>query len=261
MSSADALNSIATAASAMRSDAEAAMRFVIDLANGEIKNRIFPSLIRTLARKDPNKAITLLDQIPAAGIQNDALKEMGSAWAESDPKAAIDWANQQDWGSPAKCRVRVMPALIEFIGKCAERGIGVALSTWFREDATGQRFLVPTARRHGEIWRRTLELIEGAGLLDQILYVDLCNEWPLKVWAPFFNNGKAGEDAWSAEASTAWMRESIALLKEAYSRMDFCFSFTTDLENWQGKDVSFLDLLEPHIWMVQKGDFFQNPTP
>ena len=108
-----------------------------------------------------------------------------------------------------------MPSLIEFIGKCAQRGIGVALSTWFREDATGQRFL---------------------------------------VWAPFFNNGKAEEHVWSAEASTAWMRESIALLKEAYPRMDFCFSFTTDLENWQGKDVSFL---EPHIWMVQTGDFYE----
>jgi hypothetical protein len=39
--------------------------------------------------------------------------------------------------------------------------------------------------------------------------------------------------------------------------MDFCFFFTTDLENWQDKDVSFLDLLEPHIWMVQAGDFYE----
>ena len=238
------------------------------------------TITQSLEQKKPAKAITMWDfswlerRWPGAGYEDwdealDGLVERGydavridayphllAADPEKEWELIPCW-NQHDWGSPAKCRVRVMPALIEFIAKCAERKIGVALSTWFREDSTGRRLLVPTARRHGEIWQRTLELIERAGLLDQILYVDLCNEWPMKDWAPFFNNGNAGQYIWSAEASTDWMRESIALLKNAYPRMDFCFSFASDLENWQGKDVSFLDLLEPHIWMVQGGDFYQ----
>src|SRR5512146_3348767 len=35
--------------------------------------------------------------------------------------------NQQDWGSPAKNRVRIQPALDRFIAKCRDRGLLVGL--------------------------------------------------------------------------------------------------------------------------------------
>jgi hypothetical protein len=45
------------------------------------------------------------------------------------------------------------------------------------------------------MWVETLRHIEGAGLLDQILFVDLCNEFPLPVWAPWLYVERLARDA------------------------------------------------------------------
>jgi Sugar-binding cellulase-like len=34
-------------------------------------------------------------------------------------------------------------------------------------------------------WLKTLDLLADAGILETILYTDLCNEWPENDWAPF----------------------------------------------------------------------------
>ena len=82
--------------------------------------------------------------------------------------------NQQDWGSPAKNRVRVQPALDRFIEKCRDRGLLVGLSTWFRQDRDDTRMQIRGPEDFGGIWKKTLESVAQAGLLDSILYVDLC---------------------------------------------------------------------------------------
>ncbi len=46
--------------------------------------------------------------------------------------------------------------------------------------------LLKTPQDLGRVWRYTLDSIADAGLLDTILYVDLCNEFPSRWWAPFF---------------------------------------------------------------------------
>jgi hypothetical protein len=51
-------------------------------------------MMSTLAKKDPDKVITMLEQLPA-GDQNNALRSIGFYLGQSDPKAALDWANQQ----------------------------------------------------------------------------------------------------------------------------------------------------------------------
>jgi hypothetical protein len=165
--------------------------------------------------------------------------------------------NQQDWGAPARVSVCVKPALLEFLSKCKDRSIAVGLSTWFREDTTGQRLLIPTPERHAEIWARTLSFIEQAGLLDTILYVDFCNEWPLSVWAPFFKCPKEQEPQWQSDLSLAWMRRAVAALRPQFPAIPLTFSFTTELRNWPGKDVAFLDFIEPHLWMTHNNDFYE----
>jgi len=165
--------------------------------------------------------------------------------------------NTQDWGCPASCKILLVPALFEFLAKCSERKLAVAFSTWFRQDTLGVRLRISEPRHHAEIWRRTLELLEAEGFLDTVLYVDLCNEWPLDLWAPFFTNGTAGGNDWATAASLSWMRQSIALLKLSYPQFDYCYSFTTHLHDRQAADVSFMDLLEPHVWMATCTDFNQ----
>lgn len=200
-----------------------------------------------------------LDELAERGydaVRIDAYPHLVAAGPEREWELPPMW-NQSDWGSPALCRVQVMPALLEFIGKCAMRGIKVALSTWFREDATQQRLLIPTPSRHAEIWTTVLDHIRAAGLLDAILYVDFCNEWPLKLWAPFFRNDPDPDCLWTTPASIAWMKESIRVFKGSYPDLRCCYSFTTELQNWRGADVSDFDLLELHIWMAQQSDFYK----
>lgn len=160
-----------------------------------------------------------------------------------------------DWGACGLVDVQIQPHLNEFIAKCRDRGVSVGLSTWFREDLTRQRDLVATPEIHARIWRKTLESIEAAGLLDAILYVDFCNEWPW--WGTFFGEDSARTD-WRSPESQAWMRRAIGALKEAYPQVPACFSFSDSLfGDLSGIDLSYMGLLEPHLWMAKDTSFYR----
>lgn len=169
--------------------------------------------------------------------------------------------NQQDWGSPDRIRVQVQPALNEFIRKCGERDIRVGLSSWYRTDTTHQEMTITTPEIMAERWINTLKTIEEAGLLDNILYVDLCNEWPGNIWAPFFNAlyPKVYWGQWDAPESMEWMQKAIALVREAYPDLPLVFS-TDSQDLWRFKnDLSYFDLIEHHIWMANQnqGEFLK----
>src|SRR5829696_6886747 len=93
--------------------------------------------------------------------------------------------NQQNWGASSIVRVRVLPELTDFIASARRAGIKVSLSSWFREDRENTRVTFTTPEAFGRMWVETLRQIESAGLLDEILFVDLCNEFPLRIWAPW----------------------------------------------------------------------------
>lgn len=161
--------------------------------------------------------------------------------------------NQQVWGSPAKNRVQVLPALLEFVGKCKEREIRVELSTWFQRD-TGETWkLIRSAEDLAGIWLRTLDALAEAEVLDAVFAVDLCNEWPLGIWAPFFNPDESLK-YWS-QPSLDWMERSISLLRERYPEIAYTFSHIGLLRGNQSQ-LSALphDFLDPHVWMVQAND-------
>jgi sugar phosphate isomerase/epimerase len=165
--------------------------------------------------------------------------------------------NTQDWGAPAPVSVQVWPALPEFIRKCAARGIKVALSTWFQNDTTQQRLAIASPAAHARIWRQTLELLEREGLLDTLLYVDLCNEWPLTPWAPFFPQSPAAD--WRTPSSLQWMRNSIAALRARFPSLAFTYSLCNHFEHEASYqvDLSHLDFLEIHLWMSSWTDFYE----
>jgi hypothetical protein len=170
--------------------------------------------------------------------------------------------DQQVWGSPALNRVRVQPELNVFLGKCRARGLRVALSSWFREDVDDRRMGLGSAAAMGDAWLKTLRSIERAGLLDVLLWVDLCNEWPGDLWAPYFRNDppELTWGGWYTEPSMAWMGESIALLRREFPQIPFCYSFDgMEDRHYAERDLRGcgFGLIEHHCWMAKEngGEF------
>jgi len=196
-----------------------------------------------------------LDELVERGynaVRIDAYPHLLDAGAERDWDLEVLWT-VQDWGSPAPTRVRVWPALPEFIRACSARGIRVALSSWFRKDSADTRMNIKSAADMARIWIRTLELLQKEGLVDDLLYVDLCNEWPGTHWAPYFVNNPPDLTwgGWHSETSMAYMRESSALIRAAFPKIPLTYSFNPEAPQSAERDLSFLDFLEPHIWMAQ----------
>ena len=161
--------------------------------------------------------------------------------------------NTQDWGSPDVNRIVLLPALTEFISKCRARGIKVGLSTWYRKDEDDTRMKITGPEIMAAQWIRTLDLISEAGLLDAILYTDLCNEWPSEDWAPFLKP-QVSYGEWNKPASLAWMHRAIALVRERYPHMPLLFSFAGEPGEGDGQELADLDLHDAHEWMVQQNN-------
>jgi hypothetical protein len=163
----------------------------------------------------------------------------------------------QDWGSPAMNQVQVQPNLTRFMEKCAARDLKVALSTWMRVDKTLAYKDIKTPEDFGNIWVATLKQIEKAGLMDSILYVDLCNEFPLEAWTPFLPENLKRDQflPTSNIEQIRWMNESLAVVRASFPELDYTFS------NWENcggieRDLSNLDVLDFHIWMAG-GPFYK----
>ena len=169
-----------------------------------------------------------------------------------------EW-NTQLWGSPDVNRIVLLPALLDFLGKCRDRGIMAGLSSWYRKDDADTRMTINGPDVMAANWIKTLDLISQAGLLDSILYTDLCNEWPGDDWAPFVKPHMSYGD-WDQPASLDYMHKAIALVRSRYPNMPLLFSCATDEpEGYLKQNLSDFDLLDPHIWMVQQdgGEFYK----
>jgi hypothetical protein len=240
-----------------------------------------PSNPIATAEKHP-RAITMWEfswierRWPGAGYEDwdralDELKQRGYNAVRIDPFPHLlaadphktwtlwpEW-NTQMWGSPDVNRIVLLPALFEFIGKCRDRGIKVGLSTWYRKDDADTRMTITSPEVMAANWIKTLDLISGAGLIDSILYTDLCNEWPGEDWAPFMKPHMSyGE--WDNPASLDYMRTAIALVRAKYPAMPLLFSVASgNMQSFLDHDLHDFDLLDPHIWMAQQygGEFYR----
>ena len=195
-----------------------------------------------------------LDELKARGydaVRIDAYPHLVAVAPDREWEILPVW-NQQDWGAPALCRVKVQPSLNEFLGKCADRGVHVGLSTWFREDRDNSRMLIKSPQDLGAVWVKTLQTVDRR-LRANLLYVDLCNEFPLDLFAPFLPKGMLRHSPEGAR----WMREAVAVVRSAFPDLDYTVSFTTEYETWEKQDVSMLDFLELHCWMTHWNDFYK----
>ncbi|WP_421724513.1 cellulase-like family protein [Bauldia sp.] len=159
-----------------------------------------------------------------------------------------------DWGTPGDLWIEPGPGLIAFIGKCRDRGIVVGMSTWFKDDPTHARMDIASAKQHADLWIATLRFVEEADprLLNSILYVDLCNEFPHPKWAPFLygRDRDVKAERLAGPRLTEWMAESIGGVRAAYPALDYTMSFSDQFADWDEMNLEPLDFLEPHIWMA-----------
>lgn len=168
-----------------------------------------------------------------------------------------EW-NVQDWGSPDVNRIVLMPALTDFLAKCKARNVKVGLSTWYRKDDDDMRMKIIGPDMMAAQWIRTLDIIHDAGLLDTILYTDLCNEWPGVDWAPFVKPPMTYGD-WDKPESLAWMHKALALVRAKYPEMPLLFCLTGGPATYLKQNLSDFDLLDQHLWMAQQnqGEFYK----
>lgn len=202
-----------------------------------------------------------LDELVERGydaVRIDAYPHFVAWGAEAKWELVPTW-HFLDWGAAMKVDVQVMPALIDFIRACHGRGVRVALSTWFREDSRNVRMRIVDSSQMAEIWLATLAKVREAGLMDAILYVDFCNEWPGDRWAPFFKNEPVNL-VWNGNTvkSQTWMSDVVRRVRAEFPELPATFSFWPDVKTAEPLDFSFLDLFEPHIWIAQLNDFYRH---
>ena len=159
----------------------------------------------------------------------------------------------QDWGASEETTVCLKDTLRTFLRCAREHNIMVGLSTWFRQDKGHVEMEIRTPETHAEIWIKTLDYIKEMGELDNILYVDFCNEWPLLDWAPFLGERFTFCD----EKSISWMKRATDELKKHYPDIPVTFSCVGNSRTLLDMDVSCLDFLEPHIWMPTVSGFYK----
>ncbi len=147
------------------------------------------------------------------------------------------WGNQ-DWDSSAINILQVQRNLNEFIGKYRNRDIRVALSTWWRGD-TARTDKIKSLQDLADMWLATLQSIKGGGVLDNIEYVYLCNEFPYSAWTPSLSNNLEFE----SEQCKKWLNKSVRLLKQHLPNLKYIFSFAGGNNHWNEFDL----LREPDI--------------
>jgi sugar phosphate isomerase/epimerase len=207
---------------------------------------------------------------PGAGFEDwdqalDELRERGYDAVRIDPFPHLlatdpkktwtlepEWTTQ-DWGSPDVNRIVLMPALTEFLSKCKARGVKVGLSTWYRKDQDDTRMKITGPEVQAAQWIQTLDTIRETGLLDTILYTDLCNEWPGDDWAPFVKPHMSYGD-WAKPESLSWMHTAIGLVREHYPELPLFFSVAGEPNANQAPQLADFDLLDLHVWMTQQND-------
>lgn len=187
------------------------------------------------------------------------------------------------WGaSDIDRKHSIVDELISFMKIAKEKGLYVILSTWNPDCREFPNLNEKYANRdlYMHAWERILDILKKNGLHDQILYVDIDQEFP--NFSPFKNKIKELADTIkpSSEILTKelskhncnnlkkseWNEAQMVfvhdLLQETllnyhikYPGLRFTFSFTDHWNEFRAMNLNLLDVLELHIWMEQSERF------
>ena len=172
-------------------------------------------------------------------------------------KSGTPWELLPVWetvphGCPIKTTLHLEKDLFSFLTLCKERDIAIGLSTWFREDASAARMAIQSPEDHAEVWLKTLEHFDREGFLEDVFYVDLCNEWPCG-WPKFFENEPGQHGNWWTQTSLNWMRRTHQIVQKTHPELPVGYSITHGYERLEEGALGFLGCLEPHIYLAFTG--------
>ncbi len=190
------------------------------------------------------------------------------------------------WGNYYTMSFRPREALQEFLGKCSKYEIKVGLATWFDNHETAQQGIFTEEGGLLRAWRETLAFLERNNLLDNVIYVDLLNEYPF--WHGYrwlhneldaraeacgpasakrsedgFTFNKMGTDIYNLPKTSVFnaaqkkfysdfINDLIIKLKSEYPHLDFFASFCRQML-LEDIDLSNFAAIDYHVWFADSG--------
>jgi len=181
------------------------------------------------------------------------------------------------WGNDFTMSFRPREALQEFLPKCEKYGIKVGLATWFLRHGTARKHIFNQEGALLRAWDETLSFLKENDLLNNVIYVDLLNEYPnwhgydwfknemnkrsdMKQFildnpdanVPNYDTKKQKGNPLQRKFYNDFINSTILSLKQKYPELEFFASLDSamDLKNI---DLSNFDALDYHIWFAHTG--------
>ena len=159
------------------------------------------------------------------------------------------------WGRYFSIEHNVRSEVVTFIHKLQERGLKIGLSSWIGSVREGRHSSIGDVNDFVRIWDETLCFLRENGCLDNVIYVDLMNEFPLwheyirfkEKYASFKDSSPEQDEFYWGFATSA-----LTLLKAKWPDLRFLFSQTENHFTYRdlNKDYSLFDALDVHMWMT-----------
>ena len=188
------------------------------------------------------------------------------------------------WGNNYSMYSEPRKSLAELLSKCNDRNISIGLSTWFLGHGTQRNLEFEGVNGLVRAWDETLLFLDNNGLLKNILYVDVLNEYPL--WHGFDwlkmkldsmsdktqyleNNPDAhiadADFIKSVDGKFNRLQENfyrnfissvLLKLKAKWPQLNFFASVTKYMHTpWEEADFTGFEGLDSHIWLTHYYDF------
>lgn len=182
------------------------------------------------------------------------------------------------WGNQKAISIDPKVALKSFLRLCKTRSIKIVLSSWFLSHGTKRNQGFKGVEGLVRAWDETLQFLQYNSLLEDVYYIDILNEFPLwHGYAWLTNSIKKLEDH-KIQKNPRWdflnkqnkkhfnveqikfynhfLNSVLRQLKAKWPNLLFTVSQTNTLNvPWQDMDMSHLDALDIHLWMVYNKKF------
>ncbi len=228
-----------------------------------------------------NKVLEELAERGYNAIRMDAMPQFVAA--NTDGKIDSNFRNVKDgwkpslWGNDYTMSFNPREALLEFLPKCKKHGIKVGLATWFMPHGTVRKDIFMEEGGLVRAWDETLAFLESHNLFDNVMYVDLLNEYPNWHGYDWFKNEmnkrsdikqfkldnpnanvpdgkvkKSKGNPLKQQFYIDFINSTIITLKAKYPELEFFTSLDSGMD-LKRIDLSNFEALDYHVWFAHSG--------
>ncbi|MGD9329251.1 MAG: cellulase-like family protein [Cyclobacteriaceae bacterium] len=228
----------------------------------------------------------VLEELAARGydaIRIDAMPQFVAADTDGQisntfRSVKTDWTPSL-WGNDYTMTFNPREALLEFLPVCQQHGIKVGLASWFLRHGTARKDIFLEEGGLLRAWVETLDFLSDNNLLENVMYVDLLNEYPNWHGYDWFKNemnkrsdmdkflldnpeanappedanfGKSRTNPLQQQFYNEFIQSTISPLKDKFPDLDFFVSLDSAMD-LQLIDLSRFNALDYHIWFEHSG--------